>query len=304
MVKHNILITGGTGAMGHELVAQLAKLGHSMHVLTLPGDPFAAKLDGTGAVIHYGDVSKPESLTGICNNIDLVFHLAAVIISNDESVFDKVNAAGTANMLREAKKADVKHFVHVSSASVTYRRTTSYSLSKRIAERIVRESGVPWTIIRPTLVYGREGGLEFDMFLSYLRSFPVIPFIGKGDSLKRPVFVEDIIDGFVKLASVSEGTGRIYNFSGAEAISMMDFARLCLLLLKREDKKIVCLPVWLCVLAAGILKRVMKNPPLKWNVIAGVVQDANLDPSGAIKDLDYRPSSVVKRLPECFPRRK
>ncbi|NLG16464.1 MAG: NAD(P)-dependent oxidoreductase [Fibrobacter sp.] len=304
MVKRNILITGGTGAMGCELVAKLAGLGHSVHVLTLPGDPLAAMLDGTGAVIHYGDVSKPESLTGICNNIDLVFHLAAVIISNDESAFDKVNAAGTANMLREAKKADVKHFVHVSSASVTYRRTTSYSLSKRIAERIVRESGVPWTIIRPTLVYGREGGLEFDMFLSYLRSFPVIPFIGKGDSLKRPVFVEDIIDGFVKLASVSEGTGRIYNFSGAEAISMMDFARLCLLLLKREDKKIVCLPVWLCVLAAGILKRVMKNPPLKWNVIAGVVQDANLDPSGAIKDLDYRPSSVVKRLPECFPRRK
>jgi len=110
MVKRNILITGGTGAMGCELVAKLAGLGHSVHVLTLPGDPLAAMLDGTGAVIHYGDVSKPESLTGICNNIDLVFHLAAVIISNDESAFDKVNAAGTANMLREAKKSRCEAF--------------------------------------------------------------------------------------------------------------------------------------------------------------------------------------------------
>ncbi len=96
---------------------------------------------------------------------------------------------------------------------------------------MVRESGVPWTIVRPTLVYSEDGGLEFKMFLDYLLKFPFIPFIGQGEAIKRPVYVQDLVDAFRKnLVAIPEGTGKIYNFSGKNAISIIDFARLCLLL--------------------------------------------------------------------------
>lgn len=298
-----ILITGGTGAMGSVFVRKLTSEGFSVEVLTLPGDPFVSRLHGTGANIHYGDISSPEDLQGICDGVDTVFHLAAVIITDDDTLFDSVNMGGTRNILGEALRSGVKHFVHISSASVVYTKSTPYSISKRVAERLVRESGVPYTIVRPTLVYGREGGLEFDMFLSYLSKFPVVPFIGDGHALKRPVYVDDIIDGLVKIAELGTATGKIYNFSGGKAISMIDFSYLCLVLMGAEDKRAVHLPVWVCLLLARFLRKIMKNPPLKWNMIAGVIQDANLDPSEAVKDLGYKPSSVADRLPECFPRK-
>ena len=288
--------------MGCVLVRKFLAIGISVRVLTLKDDPNISRLEGTGVEIRFGDISQPEDLLHICEDIDQVFHLAAVIISDDESDFERINACGTRTILAEAKKSGVKHFVYISSASVLYPQPTAYSLSKRAAEHLVRESGVPWTIVRPTLVYGKVGGLEFDMFLKYLRSFPVVPFIGSGEAIKRPVYVDDLVQGICSLESFPDGTGKAYNFSGGKGITMLDFTRLCLILMGKEHKPILHLPVWVCKLLAWILQRTMKKPPLRWNMIAGVIQDADLDPSEATRDLGYRPVSVAEKLPECFPR--
>jgi NADH dehydrogenase len=301
--SRNILVTGGTGNIGSALVRRLIDSGYRVRVLALPEDPLKSHLNITGVEFFYGDISNKSSLTGVCTDIDTVLHLAAVLLSDDDSVFDRVNIEGTQNILQVAGQNNVKHFIHVSSASVVYPRTTPYSLSKRVAERLVKESGVPWTIVRPTLVYSENGGVEFNMFLDYLIRFPIIPFIGSGQAVKRPVYIGDLIDAFVRLAAIPEGTGKIYNFSGKNAITMIDFARLCLLLSGSENKPIVNIPEWLCIIAARLMKKFMKNPPLKWNMIAGVVQDANLDPSETINDLGYEPHELVDQLRKCFPRK-
>jgi NADH dehydrogenase len=302
MTSKNILITGGAGTIGSLLVARFAAQGHRLRVLTLPGDRGGEAIEKMGAEVIYGDISDPETVNGLCEGIDVVLHLAAVIITDTTDEFDRVNVMGTRYLLTDAASHHVRHFIHVSSASVVYRKITPYSRSKRIAERYVRQSELPWTIIRPTLVYGERGGLEFDMFLKYLLAWPVLPFIGAGQALKRPVYAGDLADGFEKVVMLDGGQKKIYNFSGGSAISMLDFARLCLTLLGREDKPIVRIPVIVCTLAAELMKRTMKQPLLKWNMIAGVIQDANLDPSDAVRDLGYRPHAVEVKLKDCFPR--
>jgi NADH dehydrogenase len=151
-------------------------------------------------------------------------------------------------------------------------------------------------------VYGKKGGQEFDIFLSNLRKFPIIPFIGSGDALKRPVYVEDVINGLITLARQPVGIGKVYNFSGGEAISMIYFAKLCLFLMDTRYQTFLHIPVWFCKLSALFLKKVMTHPPLRWNMIAGVTQDANLDPTDAIRDLQFKASKVTEMLPRCFPR--
>ncbi|MCX7725975.1 MAG: hypothetical protein N2053_03900, partial [Chitinispirillaceae bacterium] len=163
---------------------------------------------------------------------------------------------------------------------------------------------LPWTIVRPTLIYGETGGAEFDMFLNYLNRFPIIPFIGKGKALKRPVYVGDIVDGFEKLILKGEGKRKIYNFSGPVAISIMDFARLCLTFLGKGDKPIVSIPVSICKLIALILGKLQKNPILKWNMIAGMIYSADINPEEAVKDLGYSPSPLEERLAYCLRYRK
>lgn len=303
-MENLILITGGTGAMGSVLIPKLTARGYAVRVLTLTGDRNATALRARGVDVRFGDVSRKETLSGICDGVSVVLHLAAIIITDDESLYTSINAGGTRNMVESAQAAGVSHFIHISSASVVYPKPTPYSISKRVAEDFVKRSDLSWTIVRPTLVCGRRGGQELDMFLDYLKKFPVVPFIGPGGAIKRPVHVDDIVEGLVSLACQRTGAGKIYNFSGATAISMLEFAKLCFVFMDKTDRRVVSLPIWFCKLLAALMKLLMRNPPLKWSVIAGMTQDADLNPAAAINDLGYNPRGVEVFLPECFPRGK
>ena len=297
------LITGGTGALGSVLAGRLQEQGHRLRVLTLPGDMNAQRFQKMGVDIRFGDIYRAEDLENVCEGVSTVIHCAAIIITPDPALYTAVNAGGTRNIVTAAQRSGVKHFIHISSASVVYPKPTPYSISKRLAEEFVKKSSLTWTIIRPTLVYGKRGGQEFDMFLSYLQRFPVVPFIGPGAALKRPVYVNDLVDGLAACACQEKGTHTTYNLSGGTKISILDFARLCLVLMGQGRKPVVHLPVWFCMALAAFLKNIMQDPPLKWSVIAGITQDADLDPTLAIRELGYKPRGVQEMLPQCFPRK-
>jgi nucleoside-diphosphate-sugar epimerase len=297
------LVTGAAGVMGTRLVRGLVDAGWRVRALVLPGDPLRARLEGLGEAceLREGDVSVAGSLRGACDGVDTVYHLAAVIISHDPSVFARVNRDGTAHVVAEATRAGARHLVYVSSASVTYPRRTPYAESKLEAERIVKaETALAHTIVRPTLVYDVGGSLEVVMFLDYLRRFPVVPFIGAGRALKRPVWAGDIIDGLLRLAGNPVARGKTYNFSGGEAISIADFARL-LLLHHGASRPFVPVPVPVCRALAAVMGRLMARPPLTASAIAGIVNDADLDPGLATRELGYRPIGVREGLRRCYP---
>lgn len=300
-----ILVTGGTGVMGRVLLKKLHGKGEEIRVFTLPGDPDVKYIKKYTSDIRYGTIENRDDVSGICEGIETVYHCAAIILSSDNNKFHPINTLGTKYLVEDATLAGVNHFIYISSASVVYPRPTPYSLSKKNAESIVISSGLKYTIIRPTLVYDNEkGSLEFDLFLDYLRKFTILPFIGSGKYLKRPVYVSDIIDGLVMLNSNKKAINKTYNFSGGESISMIDFTSLCLKLLGTPNKIIISIPVWLCKIIAFVMKLTMKNPILKWQTIAGITQDANLDPKDAINDLDYNPQKISIKLKDCFPRIK
>jgi len=293
------LITGAAGVMGARLSARLRNAGWNVRALVMPGDPLRSRVERLGCEVVEGDVSDPSTLRGVCDGIEQVFHLAAVIISHDPSVFQRVNRNGSAHIVGEARRSRVGHFVYVSSASVTYPRRTLYAESKLEAEQIVESSGLPYTIVRPTLVYEKGGGQELMMFLDYLKRFPVVPFIGSGTALKRPVWSEDVVDGLERLAGAAVAHGKTYNLSGGEAISMRELAEL-LLQYHDRPRPVLPLPVWACRAVAATLAVFMNKPPLTSSAIAGIVNDANLDPGEAMRDLGYAPLGVRAGFELCF----
>jgi NADH dehydrogenase len=294
-------VTGGAGVMGIRLVRGLIEAGWRVRALVLPRDPLRARLEAEvpSCEIREGDVSDAATVAGACDGADTVYHLAAIIISYDPSVFERVNRQGTANVVAEAARASVRHFVYVSSASVTYPSLTPYAQSKLDAEEIVKASRVPYTIVRPTLVYDVGGGQELLMYLAYLRRFPVVPFIGDGRAIKRPVWAGDIMDGLLRLAGNPIALGKTYNFSGADTISISDFGKM-LLAQHGERRLFLPIPVFLCRVLAAVLPRVMRRPPLTRSVIAGIVNDADLDPSLAVSELGYRPMPLGEGIRRCF----
>lgn len=296
-----VLVTGAGGVLGERLVRGLLGRGYRVRGLVLPSDPARARLEALGAEVVEGDVSRAETLHGLATGVDTVFHLAAVILSPDPSVFPRVNRDGTAHLLHEARAADVSHFIYVSSASVTYPKLTPYAQSKLEAEELVRrESTFAWTIVRPTLVYDERGGQEFVLFREYLERWPWVFLIGDGTARKRPVLSDDLVAGLLSLPDSEVSHGKTYNFSGGESIRIRELAEL-ILLHRGKRRRFVNVPVPLCRALASLLGAVQRRPLLTPSTIAGIVHDADLDPAEATRELGYRPLGVRAGFARCFP---
>jgi NADH dehydrogenase len=285
-----ILVTGGAGVIGSRLVRGLVEAGNKVRVLTLPGDPLVSRLDGLGCEIRYGNVADPASLEGTCDGVDTVFHLAAILLNDNAAAFARVNTDGTRNLVEEAKKAGVKHFVLCSSISVTYPYTTPYNHSKREAEKRVREqTAMRWTIVRPTLAYNEYGGEEYRMFVDFLKRWPVFAFfVGRGRAQKNPVHVDDLMRGFLAIPNNPRSYGKTYAFCGGGPISLWEMGRLALAH-EGTSRIFVPLPVWLCKALAAVMAVTMKRAPFTAHVIAGLTQDAIPDWTNTREDLGYTP---------------
>ncbi|HET9793082.1 MAG TPA: NAD-dependent epimerase/dehydratase family protein [Thermoanaerobaculia bacterium] len=298
--RETILVSGGVGVMGSRLVKDLVAAGHRVRALALPGDRWVSRLSGVDAEIAFGDITKPETLAAAFDGVTTVFHLAGVILSNDPSVFARVNTGGTRNMVDAARRAGVRHFVFVSSTSAID-PISEYARSKAEAEAIVRAAEpMAWTIVRPTLVYEREGGEEFLGFLRSLLKYPVVPFVGSGRARKNPVHVDDMGRGLLAIAGNPRSHGKIYNFTGGEEISIRDLARL-ILRHQGVSKPFLHIPLPICRAAAFLMEKTMKNPPLTRYAITRIEQDASPDNSEARRDLGYDPIGVRDGMERSFP---
>jgi len=265
--------------------------GHAVRALVLPGDPLASRL-GQGVSIHMGDVTKPDTLAAAFAGVSIVYHLAAVLLCEKAELYQAVNVEGTRNVVAAAEAAGVGHLIHISSASVVYPNTTHYSRSKRQTEAIVRASRkLEWTIVRPTLVYDGEGGLEFKMYADFVRRFPVVPLVAGGRAKKRPVHVEDLMAGLLAMAGNPVTFGKTYNLSGGEAVTLRELAEL-MLERRGETKPMLAIPGSLCAIAARVWGLLNRRALLMEHTIAGLTQDADLDPTAAMQDLDYHPIGV------------
>jgi nucleoside-diphosphate-sugar epimerase len=294
-----VLVTGAAGGLGRRLVVRLCREGHAVRGLVLPADPAASVLDGTGCEVVKGDVTRPDTLEGSCSGIHTVCHLAATVLSRDDRRFDAVNHQGTVSLLREAERAGVKHFVYVSSASVTYRELTPYAASKVAAEAAVTAAGLPFTIVRPTLVYDRSGGHEFEIFRRVICKLPILPLPGGGRAIKRPIWAEDVVEGLSRIIK-SDARGRIYNLSGATAISMRELAALVVKQCGRAPMMIPVPESWSrAVMHAMLLAGVAGD--LSQATISGWVEDADLAPTLAEHELDFHPLGVREGFAQCFP---
>lgn len=296
-----VLVTGAGGVLGERLVRGLISRGYRVRGLVLPSDASRPRLEALGVEVVEGDVSRADTVQGLADGIDTVFHLAAIILSPDAAVFSRVNRDGTAHVVSQARAAGVSHFIYVSSASVTYPKLTPYAQSKLEAEELVRrESAFAWTIVRPTLVYDERGGQEFVLFRDYLERLPWVFFIGDGNARKRPVLSDDLVAGLLALPGAEVSHGKTYNFSGGESIRIRELAEL-MLAHRGKRRRFVHVPVPVCRALAALLGAVQRRPLLTPSSIAGIVNDADLDPAEAARDLGYRPLGVRAGFARCFP---
>lgn len=284
------LVTGGAGVVGKALCRELMAQNVCVRVLTLPGDALASSLP-KNVEVFYGDVTKPETLRAAFAGVDVVYHLAAILLSTKSGAFDFVNYQGTKNVVDAAVKARVRRFVYVSSISVTYPILTEYGMSKLKGESCVKSArGLRWTIVRPTLVIGGGGGVEFNMFANYVKKFPVYFLPGGGKCLKRPVKTDDLVKGIVAAGLSERAVYKTYALAGSKSISMAQMAKS---VLQESGKKhvMVSIPWWIARRVAVLKSWIGGRPVMAEQALAGFLYDANPEIDDAFRDLGYNPGN-------------
>lgn len=190
----------------------------------------------------------------------------------------------------------MSRFVYLSAVSATYPVRNAYGESKLSCEEMVRGSGLPHTILRPTMVFGPGGGLHFQELVGLVRRAPLLfPVIGPGKQRLQPVAIEDVVRA-VELALFNPGAvNGTYGVSGRTVLSFDELVdRIAAALGRRRVK--VHLPLALCRALARGLERVRPEPMLSVDAVTGVTQDATLDWAPFARDCGYSPQEFYARL--------
>ncbi len=216
-----LLIAGGTGFIGGHLVESLGKSGHKVRCLMRsPGKSRVCKSAGFEAAP--GDITDRESLKGKLDGCDSVVHLAGIIEEKGDATFERVHAEGTRNLVDEAQEAQVKYFFYQSALGASAAAQAQYLKTKAEAEEIVKTSGIPYTIFRPSLVAGEGDGFT-ERLKELINIGPVVPIPGDGATKFQPMYVGDWIRCFMAIFSdlsrVARHASRTYELGGPEHLT-------------------------------------------------------------------------------------
>jgi uncharacterized protein YbjT (DUF2867 family) len=211
-VTGRIFITGATGFVGGHL---LDALGDRPIRLLVRNPRRARKLIKPNVELVEGDVTKPETLRGAMEGAEAVIHLVAIIAEEGGATFDSVIRQGTVNTVAEAKRAGIDRFLHMSALGTRNDPRYGYFEAKWQAEQAVARSGIPWTIFRPSIMFGPGDGFVRTL-AGLVKTAPIIPIVGSGESKFQPVAVREVAAAFVRALDNPATAYHIYELGGGK----------------------------------------------------------------------------------------
>lgn len=250
-----IAITGGSGFIGRHLAERLAADGIEV-VLLARKDRGEEKLQGMKFVAS--DLSDPAVLTEAFAGCDAVAHCAGINRELGQQTYRRVHVEGTKNVVEAGRAAGVKKVVLMSFLRARPNCGSAYHESKWAAEELVRTSGLDYTIVRASMVYGR-GDHMLDHLSHALYTFPLFAMVGLKEKGIRPLAIEDLVE-VLRAASV-EGrlTRQTIAVTGAEEMYLSEAVqRVARVTGKRV--RLVRAPLWFHRVLALFWELTMKVP--------------------------------------------
>ena len=283
-------MTGGTGYVGRDVVAELLASGHEVRALVRAGaEPRLPR----GAEAAVGDVTDARSVDDASDGVEAIVHLVAILDGSDEQ-FEAINAGGTRNVIAAAERHGIRRFLHMSALGVTAEHAplTRYWRTKWAAKQAVTASALDWTVFEPSFVFGHGGG-ALKAFEGLLK-MPVVGVIGDGSYRHQPVWIGDVARAFAAALEQPATVGKRYELGGPQVFTfdelLDDLARVT----GRSPRPKLHVPVGLMKLQAGVLQYF--PPPLKVTreQIVMLVEGTECDISGMREDLRIEPASLVE----------
>lgn len=219
--KLSLALTGATGFVGGHVLDRALDAGHIVQALTrrMTQGNFASATPQPLWV--EGTLESSDSLGMLCEGADAVIHIAGAVNVPTREAFARANIAGTEAIIAAARTAGVRRFIHVSSLAAREPGLSNYGWSKAEAERVVKESGLDWVIVRPPGVYGPRDADMLELFKMARRGLMLLPPHGRGSW----IHAYDLARLLLTLVR-ADVTAAIYEPEDGTPVSHRDLARL------------------------------------------------------------------------------
>ncbi len=263
-----LLVTGGTGFVGSAVADELLSRGESVAVLSRDGSKVQQRF-GDGMEAREGDVRYADQLAVAMKGIDTVidcvqFPTSPIEIPRKGWTFEEIDYKGTLHQVDAAKAAGVRRYVYVSGVGAAEDAEKHWFRFKWLAEQYVAASGLAWTTIRPTWIYGPNDS-SLNRLLGFSRFLPFVPLFGDGKQAMQPVFVNDVARVAVDAALSPAAEGKLIELGGPDVMTMNEVLRTALHVMKRR-RFILHQPVFVGKLA-GRLASLLPTPPLSADAV-------------------------------------
>jgi nucleoside-diphosphate-sugar epimerase len=292
-------ISGGAGFLGLHLARRLLADGHEVRTLdVVPLDD--AELERSVEELR-GDIRDRERVRELVAGADVVVHAAAALpIQASRDSIRSVNVTGTEHVLHEARAADVRRVVFISSTAVygvpekhpieeedPLVGVGLYGESKIDAEALCRVAAVDTTIVRPKTFVGPERLGVFEILFDWIREGRRIYILGKGDNRYQLLAVEDLVDAIVSAATVPEAARETFNI-GATDFGTVRSDLQALIDHADSDSKLQPVPVKPAEVALRTLELLRVSPLAEWHYKTAH-KDSFVDTSRAQRILGWQP---------------
>ena len=292
-----IFVTGGTGFLGGHVLRYLVQAGHTVVALTRHDPPTSGH--GNGVAWLRGTIEDPSTWQEHLRECQACVHLVGILREFPERgiTFEKIHYKATVDLLRQCARLNVKRFIYLSANGAEKGLKMPYMRTKALAEQAVISSGLDWTILRPSVVYGGAAGRHnfVGMLADVVRRAPMLPILGNGAYRLAPISAKEVAESVVACVDGPETVGKIYHLCGNETYT---FKAVLYMILEAQGSQAntIHVPFSLVSFAASVFGRFSWFPVTKDMLL--MLRYGNDCPSGALtqNQLDVDPVSFREWL--------
>jgi NADH dehydrogenase len=278
-----ILVTGASGFIGSHVVRRLSSAGRPVRALIRHHRRAEAEGRLKDLQVDWAecDVTRPESLGPVMRGVSIVIHTVAIAIETGGASYESVNYQGTVNVVDAARAAAVRRFINLSQLGANSSLPYRFLASKGRAQEYVAASGLDWTTLCPSSVWGPED----EFFNTFARLVPltplVFPIIGSGLARFEPVWVEDLVSCTVHAVDDPSTVGQEFEIGGPEVLTLEEIERRTLQALGAR-RLLVRFPLPLVRVFVTLMELLLPAPPVTRSLLELLTVD-NVTTSNSIR---------------------